>query len=124
METRLGHGCVERKIWGWTMRLKFFGSNVRPARAAVRDAAPTLTEDAVQPVAVFAKKHTAKEHDDGLRIHSPAGQHIATFHGAHVATVQTDGALHIFRKPRVTKDMCEQLHAVNCRNAEFYRRRV
>ncbi len=108
------------------MRLKFFGRNVRPARAAVRDAAPTLTGDAVEPVAVFAKECSAKEHDDGLRIHSPAGQHIATFHGGHVAKVQADGALHVFAKPRVTTSdspLSERLHALNCRNREFWGRR-
>ncbi len=107
------------------MRLKFFGRSVRPARTAVRDAAPTLTQDAAEPVATFGRGHTAKAHSDGLRVHDAAGVHVATFHTPHIAQPSPSGGLHIFAKPRITTDapLSARLADLNRRNTEFYRPR-
>ena len=74
------------------------------------------------PVAVFSAGHVAKEHPEGLQIHAPSGEHVATMHGAHSAQI-VDGLLHVFRKPRATTTdgpLSTRLAALNRRNQEFY----
>ena len=113
------------------MRFRFYDrpTHIRSSDRTARDPAGNRieVEDASEPIAMFTSGHTPQQHDDGLGIHTASGEKVATFHGAgeHVARVQSDGALHVFKAQTKTQDapMSTRLAAINQLHTEFYRRK-
>lgn len=79
-----------------TTRLKLNGLRFVFEDHAAHDPEGNPIKDGSNLVAVFSPQHTARAADDGLAVHGPSGNKVATFHGTgHRASVGDHGELRV-----------------------------
>jgi hypothetical protein len=85
-------------------------------------------EDASEPIAMFNHEHKPVQREDGsLEVHDADGR-VASFRRGYRALVNDKGNIEIHPTSHQgtadgTNPLCRQLHALNQKHEEFYKRR-